>query len=116
MFRRGFKADAERISLAVREELGLGITDALNCLELCTHLSIPVLALTELQAMGALPKSVVQLQRDQAGFSALTVSAGTRRLIVYNPRHPPGRRANSLAHELSHIILEHPLAPALGTG
>src|SRR5580693_4946904 len=26
------------------------------------------------------------------------------------------RRANSLAHELSHILLEHPMSPALGDG
>lgn len=46
----------------------------------------------------------------------MTVASGTRRLIAYNPRHPPGRRANSLAHELSHLLLEHPLLPAIGVG
>jgi Zn-dependent peptidase ImmA (M78 family) len=46
----------------------------------------------------------------------MTVASGTKRLIVYNPQHPVGRRANSLAHEISHILLEHPLAPALGVG
>jgi Zn-dependent peptidase ImmA (M78 family) len=37
-------------------------------------------------------------------------------LIVYNPRHEPGRKASSLAHELAHVILEHEAAPAIGVG
>lgn len=116
MFRRGFKSEAERISLAIREELGLGVLDPLDCQHLCQHLGIPVLSLHQLRSLGAATQSVIRLQQAGAGFSALTVCAGTKRLIVYNPAHPPGRRANSLAHELSHIILEHPLAPALGPG
>ena len=48
-----------------------------------------------------------------AEFSALTVCAGTKRIIVYNPSQPRGRKANSLAHELSHVILEHPASPTL---
>src|SRR4029453_18208928 len=49
-------------------------------------------------------------------FSATTVVLGTKRLIVYNPRQPDGRRASNLAHELSHLILEHEAAPAIGFG
>jgi Zn-dependent peptidase ImmA (M78 family) len=71
------------------------------------------MALRELEIEGARAESIKRLAHADAGFSALTVCAGTHRLIVYNQRHPPGRRANSLAHELSHIILEHPPAPAL---
>jgi hypothetical protein len=114
--RRGFKAEAERISLAVRTELGLAAHDRLDCLNLAAHLGIPVVSLVELRRDGASSESIDRLLTSDAGFSALTVCAGTRRLIVYNPRHPPGRRANSLAHELSHIILENPPAPALGDG
>jgi Zn-dependent peptidase ImmA (M78 family) len=32
------------------------------------------------------------------------------------PRHEPGRKASSLAHELAHVILEHEAAPAIGVG
>jgi Zn-dependent peptidase ImmA (M78 family) len=56
---------------------------------------------------------MARLLEPEAGFSALTVCAGTRRLIVYNQRHPPGRRASSLAHELAHVILDHPPGPVL---
>jgi hypothetical protein len=114
--RRGFKAEAERISLSVRAELGLTVHDRLDCHDLATQMGVPVVSLPELRRYGARPESVAQLLASDAGFSALTVCAGTRRLIVHNPHHPPGRRANSLAHELSHIILEHPPVPPLGSG
>lgn len=94
----------------------MGPTDALDCIEVCAHYGIPVFSLTQLRGLGALPESVARLMSAASGFSAVTVCRGTERLIVYNPAHPPGRRANSLAHELSHIILEHPLSPALGEG
>ena len=111
--RPGFKAEAERIALALRAELGLAAHDRLDCRDLAAHLGITVIALRDLEAEGARAESIKQLLHANAGFSALTVCAGTRRLIVYNQRQLPGRRANSLAHELSHIILEHPPAPAL---
>lgn len=114
--RRGFKAEAERIAHAIREELGLPQTSALKCEELCQHLGIPVISVPDLIASGASPKSVRCITAPAAKFSAMTIAVGTKRLIVYNPQHPAGRRANSLAHEISHVILEHPLSPALGVG
>ncbi len=111
--RHGFKADAERIAASVREELGLGGAERLDCVALAQHLGIPVLSLRDLIAYGADRTSVGQLLVAGAEFSALTVCAGTKRLIVYNPSQPRGRKANSLAHELSHVILEHPASPAL---
>ncbi len=40
-------------------------------------------------------------------FSALTIVDGHRRLIVVNDAHALVRQASSLAHELSHVVLEH---------
>jgi Zn-dependent peptidase ImmA (M78 family) len=65
---------------------------------------------------GASPKSIECLLKAEAKFSAMTIAVGSNRLIVYNPRQPVGRRANSVAHELSHILLEHPMGSALGEG
>ncbi len=114
--RRGFKTDAERIAVATRQELGLTVHDRLDCYTLADHLGIPILSLGELYRDGAALVSIGALMEDEAKFSALTVCAGTRRLIIYNPAEHPGRHANSLAHELSHILLEHPPAPALEGG
>jgi Zn-dependent peptidase ImmA (M78 family) len=114
--RPGFKAEAEKIAEHVRAELGLGPLDALDCFTLAEAWGIPVVSLGELRENGAKDQSVRRLLSDDAGFSATTVVLGTKRLIVYNPHQPPGRSANSLAHELSHLILEHRAAPAIGVG
>ena len=107
-FRRGFKTEAERFALSLRAELGLAVTDRLDCNTLAGHLEIPVISLQELRHHGASSQSVSRLMGRTSGFSALTIREGTRRLIVYNPRHPPTRRANSVVHEVSHVVLEHP--------
>jgi Zn-dependent peptidase ImmA (M78 family) len=39
------------------------------------------------------------------------VFRGCRRLIIHNENHHPHRRASNLAHELSHIPLEHEPSP-----
>lgn len=115
-FRRGFKTEAEQISLELRHELGLTIYERLDCLLLAGHFCVPVIPLHDLQDDGASAEAIAQLCDPETKFSAVTVCRGTRSIIVYNPDHPPGRRANSVAHELSHLILEHPLSPAFGPG
>jgi hypothetical protein len=114
--RPGFKAEAETMARLVRAELGLGPLDALDCFALAEAWGIPVVSLGELRENGAEDGSVRRLLSEDAGFSATTVVLGTKRLIVYNPRQPPGRSASNLAHELSHLILEHEAAPAIGMG
>jgi hypothetical protein len=114
--RRGFKADAERTAELVRRDLGLEPLDRLDCFALAEAWGIPVVSLGELREEGASEASIRRLMSPDAGFSATTVVAGPRRLIVYNPRHDPGRKASSLAHELAHVILEHEAAPAIGVG
>jgi hypothetical protein len=116
MMRRGFKAEAERNALSVREELGLSLSGALEPLLLAEQWGIPVVTTRQLLLAGARRRSVEYLTTAATNFSAATICEGTRRLIVYNTRHPPGRQANSLAHELSHVLLEHPPAPALADG
>ena len=114
--RRGFKSDAERTAELVRNDLGLGLLDRLDCFALAEGWGIPVVSLGELREDGASEVSIRRLLSPEAGFSATTVVVGPKRLIVYNPRQEPGRKSNSLAHELAHVILEHEAAPAIGVG
>src|SRR5258706_10827615 len=90
--RRGFKAEAERFAFSLRAELGLKVTDPLDSVALAAHLEIPVVSLEELRRDGANNQSNSRLMSRTSGFSALTICEGTRKLIVYNPRHPPTRR------------------------
>ena len=82
---RGFKAEAEGLAVAVRERLGVDQTDRFDCLDLAADLNVPVLSLTAMADWGASPASGDYLSRVGTEFLALTVCAGTARLIVYNP-------------------------------
>lgn len=107
---RGFPAECERHALEIRQELGLAPADRLDPQALAASLAIPVRSLEDFDAVCT--DSVIQLRdRDRGCFSALTLFAGTKRLILYNPAHAPGRQANSIAHELGHVLLEHPPGP-----
>lgn len=116
-FRYGFKKDAELIAEEVRKELELELTDRLDPIRLAKHLAIPVIDLTELRVSGVKERSLRQFLHEEPGdFSAMTILRGTARLIVVNPQHPNGRRANSICHELSHVLLEHDPYAALSSG
>lgn len=112
----GFKAEAERIALAIRAELDVSPFEPLDCRKLAAHLAIPIITLDDLAGEVEHSESITHFARQDAGFSALTVCLGTKRIIVYNPRHSHRRQASSLAHELAHVILEHPPSAVLGDG
>lgn len=116
--RRGFQAKADRLAADVRlGDLGLGEHDRLDPRALADEHGIPVHPITDLIAAGADSASIYQLTvTDPRSFSAGTVITGTARLIIFNPVHSDGRRANSLAHELAHMFLEHAPGPAIGPG
>lgn len=111
--RRGFKKEAEEISAELRSELGLNAIDPLDPFDLAAHLGIPVSPLFELLRYGADPKDLDQLVQPHVRFSALTVCRGSRRAIFFNHIHSSRRQANSISHEISHIVLEHDPGPAL---
>lgn len=115
-FPRGFKTEAETIALELRDELRLEHSGPLDPRALAQHFAIDVWSLDELEVRGV-PRVLLRqlLVVDRSAVSAVTIFAGTSRLIVENPRHAPTRRASSLAHELAHVILEHEPAPVLSS-
>lgn len=116
-YRYGFKAEAERLALETRRELGLGAYERLDPWTLADHLGIPVRSMSNL-VEGSNDLELAQAVTVLAGpereaVSALTVLRGTVRCVVYNDAHDPGRIANSVTHECCHGLLLHPAAPAL---
>ncbi len=108
-FRRGFKIQAERLALKVRSEMGLAPHHRLDPRFLADHLQTRVVSLSFLVSHGASPESVLHLQTaGQSDFSAVTVFRESRRIIIVNEAHTEVRQASSLAHELSHLLLQHP--------
>jgi hypothetical protein len=113
MLSRGFKDDADRIAADLRAELGLTARQRLDPVKLAEHLGVPIWSLRQLRDEWAADPGAVDLfvgaARDR--FSAATVTDGSFRLIVYNETHSSARKANSLTHELAHIVLGHEPTP-----
>jgi hypothetical protein len=109
--RHGFKAEAERRALGERELLGLTPSSRLDPVALAESKGYPVIPLGALPGVPA--DHVRQLrERDTKAFSATAVVAEGAAIIVVNDGHTPARQANSVAHEIAHLLLGHPPAPA----
>lgn len=106
-FRRGFKADADRIAIRIREQLGLTATEPVDPFVICKHFDIQVIRLSDLD-----PDSHF-LGAGQSLFSAVTVPRGLDIAIVHNDAHHPYRQNSNVCHELAHCFLGHECSPPL---
>lgn len=112
--RRGFKEAAKQLALDVRHEVGLDAFAPLNPLVLAGAYGIPVYPLSELCGFGCSDAALAYFTDDErATFSAALIPFGTARIIIDNDSHAPTRRRSSLAHEMSHVVLEHQFTAAI---
>ncbi|MEX2374686.1 MAG: ImmA/IrrE family metallo-endopeptidase [Dehalococcoidia bacterium] len=109
--RYGFKAEAERLSLELRSELGLGADDPVDPRDLAKLYGIPIVGASDLEVSAEHAQYFAGAR--SGSWSATTVFHGTRRIIVLNDLHDPRRLANSLSHELAHVFLEHEPTPVV---
>lgn len=105
MYKRGFKSWCENTSAALRTELKLRATDALDPKDLAAHLDIVVWRLEEIPGIPA--DCVAILRSDSDSWSAATVCLETRHAVILNPEHSPARMNSDFMHELSHLVLAH---------
>jgi Zn-dependent peptidase ImmA (M78 family) len=113
--RRGFKAEAERISEEIRGELQLSPKMALDVFNLSGHLAIPVLGLRNVSnGSEGIDFYGYFSVTDPDTFSAITIFRGYQRFIIHNDSHHPNRQSSNIAHELSHCLLEHCPTPLRG--
>ena len=105
--RRGFKAWCERTAADYRRTTTTPPTAALDLEALAAILSVRVMTP---EAIPTLPPGAIHQLTvvDPASWSAVTISRGSRRLVILNSGHSRARRRSSLAHELAHLILNHP--------
>lgn len=104
--RRGFRAEAERRAKTIRDDLGLKDEDRLDVKVAAEGLGVQVVAADELID----PQRLHELERLQAfAFSACTFDIDGAQVIVFNPLRSPPRQSSDIAHELSHIVLNHDL-------
>lgn len=103
---RGFKSKAERISLAERQRIGLTHLCRLDPRQLAGSHGIRVMSVSDLSGLSS--GHLTQLiEVDPSAFSGVTIACGTSRLIVVNDSHTDQRRANTIAHEIAHCLLDH---------
>ncbi len=107
-FRRGFKSEANRIAIRVREKMGLTALDPLDPVKVCAKFEIELIKLSELECDCSL-----FLVRDTSAFSAVTIPCGLRTAIVHNDTHHPYRQRSNICHELAHCFLGHRCTPPL---
>jgi Zn-dependent peptidase ImmA (M78 family) len=105
--RRGFRAEAERISAALRKDLGIAAADPLPLDEAARVRNAKVVSATDLVEV----ERLAELERLQAfAFSACTFDIGGKAVIVFNPLRSEPRQRSDVAHELSHVLLSHELS------
>jgi Zn-dependent peptidase ImmA (M78 family) len=103
--RRGFKSEAERLAVSIRERLGCSDDEPAPLDRLAQEAGARMVPADQLVDRSRL-EDLEALQPD--AFSAATFRrSGGDRVIVYNPLHSAGRTRSNQAHEIAHIVLDH---------
>lgn len=108
--RRGFKAEARRLALEVRQELGLSAEARLDPYQLAELYGIRVIRLSELDCIEAIAH-FSQVRPDV--FSGAVLPMGSAIVMIENDTHLEVRRRSTVSHEMSHVLLEHPFDAAV---
>jgi len=106
-FKRGFKAEANRIAVRIRQQMGLDEKAPVDPFAICDRFDIRVIPLS------AMDDRSYFLLRGKSEFSAVTVPCGLNTAIVHNNSHHPHRQRSNICHELAHCFLGHKHAPPL---
>lgn len=106
MFRRGFKTWCETIASEKRRALKIPLTAPLDPRLVAKDMRVAVRYIEQIPNLA--PTTTQQLTvHDPDVWSALTVCHDGKYLVVLNSSHPKTREANTLMHELSHLIIGH---------
>ena len=106
MCRRGFKTWCETIATEKRRALKVPLTAALDPRLVAKEMRVAVRYIEQIPNLA--PGTLEQLTvNDVDVWSALTLCHNGKYLIVLNSAHPKTREANTLMHELAHLIIGH---------
>lgn len=111
---RGFKAHANRVALGLRHQMGLKVYSPIDLHQLLARLRIEVVALSQFSERRSQQVSHL-MDADASGFSSLLLPLGNgARLILVNDAHSQNRQNSSIAHEIGHALLAHPVEALSG--
>lgn len=106
MFARGFKSWCETVAVQRRKLLSRQPTDPLPPELLAQSLGIATHGVEEVPGLDLTSRSVL-LGAGSDSWSAVTVTDGTKSVIILNSAHSDARSASNLMHELAHLIVGH---------
>jgi hypothetical protein len=109
LLRRGFKTWCENAAANYRRELKLAVYGPLDPRVLAAHLKVVIWTPRDVPGLDSAVLHHLTVT-DPQSWSAVTLRGAKGDLIIVNDAHVVGRQNNSLAHELSHIILDHKAA------
>lgn len=98
------------LATAERDKLGLTPTCRLDPRKLADQHGIRVIELSALPGVTDDQRAFLMRGKSK-DLSALTVVEGGQAIIVVNDSHTPERQANSICHELAHLLLGHAAGP-----
>ncbi|QTE28548.1 ImmA/IrrE family metallo-endopeptidase [Pengzhenrongella sicca] len=107
--RRGFKAEAKRLALELRAELGLNAHGPFDPYAFADEYGIRVIRLSELSG----PARDHLLQREGSALSGALIPIATGVAILENDAQPLARRRTTMSHELAHVVLAHEFGVSL---
>lgn len=101
--RRGFKTEAKRLALELREELGADAHVPFDPYAFAVNYGIDVVELSTLDTEARHHF----LKADGSSFSGALIPVGTGMVILENDAQPRARRRTTMCHEIAHVVLEH---------
>jgi Zn-dependent peptidase ImmA (M78 family) len=106
LFRRGFKTWCETIATEKRRTLKVAPSAPLDPRLVAKEMRVAIRYIEQIPSLA--DGTIEQLtQHDPDVWSALTLCHNGKYLVVLNSSHPKTREANTLMHELSHLIIGH---------
>lgn len=114
LFERGFKTWCENTAVGIRKKIGLASTSPLSPDTLAQQLGVIIWKLDSVPGLDTGVMSYLS-SADGDEWSAVTVEANNKKIIVINPSHSEARQASDLMHELAHVILSHGAAKVFMT-
>ena len=106
--RRGFRAEAERLSKDIWAGMRLTPDDRMDAVKLAEHVGCIVRPADALVDMAKL-EELYRIQ-DDAFFACTFELPRSRFAVVFNPLMSERRRNSDVAHEVAHIVLGHSLS------
>lgn len=105
---RGFKANADRKSIKLRNELELEEHDPLCAFDLAEHLKVIVKSPRELVNLdGECANTLLSDSSPHWSASVIPIHATNGYLIIHNSNHSPARQQSNIMHEIAHILCKH---------